>query len=440
MEFENSTQSITELQFRQNDDIVINVDHVGKMYKLFDQPIDRLKHTLFWRFGQKYGRDFWALHDISFQVRKGEAVGIIGRNGSGKSTLLQIIAGVLQPTIGSIEVKGRVSALLELGSGFNLEYSGRENIFLSGAILGLSKEEMLNRYDDILAFADIGEFIDQPVKNYSSGMFARLAFAVAISVEPDLLIVDEILAVGDYGFQQKCVARMRKMRDNGLTLLFVSHSPDSIRSTCNYGLFVDRGQIIYWGETDQAVNLYLNSVRQQTNQEMMQQQEDIAKSISVTKQLPGKLRYGTNHVQIEEVTLFNSQGEPCRAFKFGDEICLEVNFKTYIDLENLSVSFLIRDNAGVDLMGTTTFDEKVIFPFLPAGKNGKVHFRFTNNLRVGNFGISVALNRVSKPDYSDNVLFDQIDAVTTFVVVADLERPVHYKFYNPIDVQIGGFE
>ncbi len=171
------------------------------------------------------------------------------------------------------------------------------------------------------------------------------------------------------------------MRDNGLTLLFVSHSPDSIRSTCNYGLFLDRGQTIFWGETDQAVNMYLNHVRQQTNQEMMQQQEDIAKPVSVTKQLPGKLRYGTHHVQIEKVTLYNNLGEPCQAFQFGDEICIEVIYKTFIDLENFSVSFLIRDNTGVDLMGTTTFDERIKFPILRAGKQGKVYFRFINNLK-----------------------------------------------------------
>ena len=350
-----------QLSKQEEKDIIVSVRNVGKMYMLFNQPIDRLKHSLFNRFGKSYGREFWALHDISFDVRQGEAVGIMGRNGSGKSTVLNIIAGVLQPTLGEIHVTGRISALLELGSGFNPEYTGQENVFLSGAILGLSHDEMEARYDDIVAFADIGEYIDQPVKTYSSGMFARLAFSVAIAVEPDILIVDEILAVGDYNFQQKCIARMRQMRDNGLTLLFVSHSPDAIRSTCNNGLFLIDGQPAYWGEAEQAVNLYLNYLRQQANIGMMSQYAEISKPRPFTTKVGGKLRYGSGHVQIESVDLKNDINESCRVFALGDLIKIAVSFRTLINLENLSVSFLIRDNTGIDLMGTTTFDERIEF-------------------------------------------------------------------------------
>ncbi|MCS7352481.1 MAG: ABC transporter ATP-binding protein, partial [Thermoflexus sp.] len=178
------------------------------------------------------------MRNVSFEVRRGETVGIIGRNGSGKSTLLQIIAGTLAPTEGEVQVKGRVAALLELGSGFNPEFTGRENVYLNGAILGLSREEIDARFDDIAAFADIGEFIDQPVKVYSSGMYARLAFAVAVSLDPDILIVDEILAVGDLALQQRCATRLRQLRDNGLTLLYVSHSPDAIKSICQKALLL----------------------------------------------------------------------------------------------------------------------------------------------------------------------------------------------------------
>src|SRR5574341_116121 len=181
---------------------VISVRGVSKMYRLYDRPEDRLKQSLFWRFGRSYGREFWALRDVSFEVQQGEAVGIIGRNGSGKSTLLQIIAGTLQPTTGEVQIKGRVAALLELGSGFNSEYTGRENVFMNGAILGLGREEMEQRFDDIAAFADIGEFIDQPIKLYSSGMVMRLAFAVQAMVPKEVLIVDEALAVGDEAFQR----------------------------------------------------------------------------------------------------------------------------------------------------------------------------------------------------------------------------------------------
>jgi len=415
-------------------DEVISIRNVGKMYRLYDRPQDRLKEQLFWRFGKHYGREFWALRDVSFQVKKGETVGIIGRNGSGKSTLLQIIAGTLAPTTGEVRLRGRVSALLELGSGFNPLFTGRENVFLSGAIMGISRVEMERRFNEVAAFADIGEFIDQPVKTYSSGMFARLAFAVAISVDPDILIVDEILAVGDFGFQQKCVARLRQMREDGLTLLFVSHSPDAIKSICTKGLFLIEGRPVFWGNAEPAVNLYFNYVRQQANLEAMNHQNDIAHPISFQSNVPGALRYGTGHVQIEKVELTDDTGQPCRAFKFGDYITLNVYFKTYIDLDNLSVSFLVRDLTGIDLMGTTTFDENVRLPMMRSGTQSKVRFRFNNDLHVGNFGISVALHRVSQRNYSDNVLFDQVDGCASFIVIPDPDRPVHYKVYCPVEI------
>jgi lipopolysaccharide transport system ATP-binding protein len=416
------------------EDAMISVRHVGKMYRLYDRPQDRLKEQLLWRRGKHYGREFWALHDVSLEVYRGEAVGIIGRNGSGKSTLLQIIAGTLTPTNGEVRLRGRVSALLELGSGFNPEFTGRENVFLSGAIMGIDRAEMENRYADIVAFADIGDYIDQPVKTYSSGMFARLAFSVAISVDPDILIVDEILAVGDFGFQQKCVARLRQLRDNGLTLLFVSHSPDAIKSVCTNGLFLIGGQAVFWGQAEQAVNLYFNYIREHANQDAMRAQVDIAQPVAFQTPIAGRMRYGTGHAQVTQVAVLDALGVPGQAFKFADRLTLSVEFKAFIDLENLSVSFLVRDLTGIDLMGTTTFDEQIQIPPLAAGATGRVQFHFQANLRPGNYGVSVALNRVSHLDYSDNVLFDQTDGCATFIVMPDPDRPVHYKFYQPIEV------
>lgn len=416
--------------------LLVDVQQVGKMYKLFDEPIDRLKHTLFWRFGRSYGKDFWALKNVSLSVEEGDAVGILGRNGSGKSTLLQIIAGVIQPSEGNVTVRGRISALLELGSGFNPEYSGRENIFLSGAILGISHEEMEARYDEIQQFADIGEFIDQPVKLYSSGMFARLAFAVAISIEPDILIVDEILAVGDYGFQQKCISKMRKMRDNGLTLLFVSHSPNTIKDVCNKGLFLIDGQPVYWGGAEQAANEYFRYIRVLANEEALQNRVELSSPHPFETNIPGKLRYGTGHVQIDQVEIFNSNGNPQRSFVLGDEIDLQVTIKSFIDISGLSVSFLVRDMTGSDLLGTTTFDEHCILPELHVGQKVILSFRFINNLAPGNYGISVAITKVTKRDYSDNVLFDQVDACANFIVMVNPERPVHYKIYSPITISV----
>ena len=243
------------------DGTAIRVHGVSKRYLLYNRPQDRLKHAFLWRIGKGCAREFWALRDISFEVERGEVVGIIGRNGSGKSTLLQIIAGVLEPTCGEVNVCGRVSALLELGSGFDPEYTGRENVYMNGAILGLSRAEIDERFDAIAAFADIGQFIDQPVKLYSSGMFVRLAFAVATSFDPDVLVVDEALAVGDIQFQHKCMARIKQMVDRGVSVLLVSHAPDTVKRFCQRALWLEQGESRYLGEAGAAVENYLAFLR-----------------------------------------------------------------------------------------------------------------------------------------------------------------------------------
>lgn len=423
----------------EDDDLVISVRGVSKAYAIYDKPLDRLKQ-FFWQGTKQFYKPFWALRDVSFEVRRGESVGIVGRNGSGKSTLLQIIAGTLTPSSGEVEIRGRIAALLELGTGFNFEFTGRENVYLNGAIMGISRAEMEKRFDEIADFADIGEYIDQPVKTYSSGMFARLAFAVAVCIEPDILIVDEILSVGDMAFQQKCVSRMRQMRDNGLTLIFVSHSPDTVKSICQRGLFLIRGQSAYWGPAEQAVNLYFNFIREQTNKEAIKSQVDISKPVQFSSKVEGLLRYGTGHVQIQKADLLNSAGESTRAFQFGESIVLEATVKSHLDIENLSVSFLVRDMAGIDLMGTTTFDERCALPPLAAGEQVRVRFQFANCLREGNYGISLAINRVSQRDLSDNVLFDQVDGCAAFAVIPNPERPVYYKFHTPIQIECSPVE
>lgn len=253
------------------DDIVIKADQLSKAYRIWTDPSQRLISPLLAEAGrwlpgsagralnQKAAsgyRDFFALQDVSFEVKRGEAVGIIGRNGSGKSTLLQIIARTMQATRGSVKVKGRVAALLELGSGFNPEFTGRENVYLNGAVLGLTRREVDARFDDIAAFADIGDFMDQSVKTYSSGMTMRLAFAVQSAVEPDILIVDEALSVGDFFFQQKCAARMRALRERGTTVLLVAHDMASVRDLCQRVLYLCQGKMMFWGESQEAIALY----------------------------------------------------------------------------------------------------------------------------------------------------------------------------------------
>lgn len=244
-------------------EISIGVEGIGKCYEIYAKPVDRLKQMMMpklartlGRSGQNYYKEFWALRGISFDVRRGETVGIVGRNGSGKSTLLQMICGTLHPTLGSINVNGRIAALLELGAGFNPEFTGRENVFLSGLLYGISEEELREKYDDILAFAQIGDFIDQPVKTYSSGMYVRLAFAVAINVAPDILVVDEALAVGDEAFQRKCFARIEAIRNDGATVLFVSHSAGTVIELCDRAILLDQGELLAEGTPKNIVTTY----------------------------------------------------------------------------------------------------------------------------------------------------------------------------------------
>lgn len=246
-----------------SDDLSIHVDGLSKRYEIYSQPVDRLKQMILprarrWtRLAERaYFQEFWALRDVTFDVHKGETVGIVGRNGSGKSTLLQLICGTLTPTVGNLSVYGRVAALLELGSGFNPEFTGRENVYLNAAVLGLSRQEVDERFDDIAAFADIGTFIEQPVKTYSSGMYIRLAFAVAINVDPEILVVDEALSVGDEAFQRKCFARLNRIRENGATILFVSHSAGTVIELCDRALLLDSGEMLANGTPKFVVSRY----------------------------------------------------------------------------------------------------------------------------------------------------------------------------------------
>lgn len=416
-------------------EVLISLNDVGKVYHLFNKPVDRLKYTLFWRLGRTYGKEFWALRDISFDVRRGEALGIMGRNGSGKSTLLQIIAGVLQPSTGEVVVRGRVSALLELGSGFNPEYTGRQNVYLSGAILGISAKEMNERIDDIAAFADIGEFIEQPVKLYSSGMFARLAFSVAIAVDPDILVVDEILSVGDSEFQQKCAVRMRQMRDNGLTLLYVSHSTDSIKDICDKGIFLHDGQSVYWGSAQAATERYLKFIRERKWVKPAEPTKQSASSLVGQSAPSGSLRYGRGDAHITTVNITDEQNNPAGEFYYGEKIRIHIGFEAFVEIQHFSVNFTIRDNSGITVMGTNLFDEHIFLPDLSPGNTGSVTFEFVNQLRHGNYGVNISLNSVSDRDYLDNVELDWIAVAATFQVLHNPERPVWYKFHSPVDVK-----
>jgi len=414
---------------------LIRVRGVGKCYHIYDKPRDRLKQSVLGRF-KTYHRDFWALRDATFELRRGQSLGIMGRNGSGKSTLLQIIAGTLTPTLGTVEIRGRIAALLELGSGFHPEFTGRENIYLAGAILGITRPEMNRRIDEIIDFADIGQFIDQSVKTYSSGMHARLAFSVAVCVDPEILIVDEVLSVGDLGFRQKCVARINQLLCAGVTLLFVNHSPDIVKSLCHNGLVLVQGQPVFFGPAQEAADLYFNQIRHQSNEEAVKEQTGLAEPVAFGKTIPASLRYGSGHAQIRSVRLLDEAGTPRESFGFEQPIVIEVKIGAEVDLDRLTVSFVIRDATGVDLVGSSTGQEQVPLPRLSAGSGLTVRFRLANRLRPGAYGLCVGIERLPARGGQHRVLLDHADGCAAFRSLLKPGRPIRCKVHLPVEVEV----
>ncbi|OQX13760.1 MAG: ABC transporter ATP-binding protein [Thiothrix lacustris] len=354
-------------------EFAIKVDGVGKNYRLYDKPHHRLLQMLR---GEKkiYYRDFWAVNDVSFSVRKGETVGIIGRNGSGKSTLLQMICGTLTPTTGSIAVNGRVAALLELGAGFNPEFTGRENVYMNAAVLGLSHEAIDARFAQIAAFADIGDFIEQPVKTYSSGMFVRLAFAVIAHVDADILVIDEALSVGDAVFSQKCMRFLRQFKERG-TLIFVSHDMGSVLNLCERALWLHTGQLRQVGASKEVAEAYLQYTLQETYGQDVQLQEiqiapaampatveaenvapliDYGSEVQVHDNLLAANGWKTGDGEILDVRLEHLTASPSSVFRGGEKIRLVITAKIYQDMNSPILGFLVRDRLGQDLFGENT--------------------------------------------------------------------------------------
>jgi ABC-type polysaccharide/polyol phosphate transport system ATPase subunit len=339
---------------------MISVREISKLYRIYDSPTGRLKEILL-RGRRKYHRDFWALQDINLEVGTGEAVGIIGRNGGGKSTLLQIIAGVLQPTHGDVRVEGRVTALLELGSGFNPEYTGRENILLSGQILGIGEEEMRQRLDVIVQFAELEAFVDQPVKTYSTGMMMRLAFASAIHVDPDVLIVDEALSVGDVYFQRKSIDRMEYFRKSGKTVLFVSHEPQLIQRFCNRALWLERGQAAMCGDAREVVTAYQAFCAKLEDERLRnaaqnggisaQDHDEILRELRLTGS-----RWGNRKISFTRVEMINSDGEATWLFNSGDPITLRLQFESDQDYERPIFAIDIHRFDGVFVGSVNNYD------------------------------------------------------------------------------------
>lgn len=344
-------------------ELAISVEGVSKRYEIYEHPSDRLKQFIFPRLRQRlklspklYFHEFWALKDVTFSVKKGESFGIVGRNGSGKSTLLQIITGTLSPTSGLVSTEGKVAALLELGSGFNPEFTGRENVFMNAALLGLSRRQIEERFDAIAAFADIGVYLEQPVKTYSSGMLMRLAMAVQIQVEPDLLIIDEALAVGDALFQKRCYRRIEKLLDNGSTLLFVSHDQEIVRTLTHRAIFLNSGRLAKYGETSNVLFAYREFLQQQEQSEFLALQTATNHAFRV-QNASSKKTYGNCEVEILKVETLASDQKPQSVFCIGDQISIAIECICHIDIENLNVAFRILTKEGIKVTTWGTLNE-----------------------------------------------------------------------------------
>jgi lipopolysaccharide transport system ATP-binding protein len=420
-------------------EIAIKVEGLSKVYQIYDKPSDRLKQ-IFARDMKRYYREFWALKDVSFEIHKGETVGIIGRNGSGKSTLLQMICGTLNPTAGSITTNGRIAALLELGSGFNPEFTGRENIALSATLLGLTPQEILKCAPEIEKFADIGDFIEQPVKTYSSGMFVRLAFAVNIMSNPEIMVVDEALAVGDMAFQAKCITALKKLQANGSTILFVSHDMASVKSLCDEAIYLDNGRIVVGGDAGAVSERYMQRVREEMSIKDEAQQFISNHAISelnvgcdasaVRLQLNSsnlqffservsQFRYGTGSARILYAEVLNEEGIKISEADFNQVVKIFIFFESYTKA-NISVNYYIKDGKQNSIIGAGLFNLDI--PLISASENQQYVAIFTTKvpLSEGPYSINVELTTPLIP----NETAEFIDVINDAVVFRVLRHKV----------------
>jgi lipopolysaccharide transport system ATP-binding protein len=419
----------------------IVVESLGKKYDIYAKPADRLKQMILPRLGRMVGRhglayheEFWALRDVSFSVSRGETVGIIGRNGSGKSTLLQMICGTLHPTQGTVKTFGRIAALLELGAGFNPEFTGEENVYLSGLLYGISEGELRKRYDSILAFADIGDFIRQPVKTYSSGMYVRLAFAIAAHVDADTLVIDEALSVGDVRFTQKCMRFLREFQKKG-TLLFVSHDTGAVTNLCDRAVWLDKGQLLMDGPTREVVERYL-AEQHAADRQAAGQTVTVSASASADKALPGdsapadivdvrnetlrnadgvnkvevfdfdpdKLgsQYGAGQAVISGTRIVSDEGADCRLLTGGEMVSLLIDADVQAPIEAPIFGFYVKDRLGQRLFGDNTYMTYSGRPIsVPAGSRLQARFSFRMPvLPTGDYSVDVALATGSQDDHT----------------------------------------
>jgi lipopolysaccharide transport system ATP-binding protein len=437
-------------------DIAIKVEGLSKCYQIYDQPRDRLKQFVLPRLQsmlgkqpKQYYKEFWALRDVSFGVKKGETFGIIGRNGSGKSTLLQMICGTLNPTSGNIQTHGRIAALLELGSGFNPEFTGRENVYMNGAVLGLSREEVDQRFDDIAAFADIGQFIEQPVKTYSSGMMVRLAFAVAINVDPDILVVDEALSVGDELFQRKCFSRIEAVRAKGATILFVSHSGSQVIELCDRTVLLDNGEKIAEGMPKKIVGQYQKLLYAPDYKRALLRAQlllagienevlsmdgatpDAPKNASIVDLRLGEsydpnmrpsstIKYESNGAYIENAHIVNKSNCRVNSLIAGNRYWYRYTVRFDRRASNVRFGMLIKTVSGLELGGAqSAIALKDSLPTVEAGTYYRVEFAFVAALNAGTYFLNAGV--LGSTLGEDGYLHRLID-VAMFRVMPDSSR------------------
>lgn len=458
----------------------ISVNGLGKRYEIYSTPRDRLKQFIIPPLARLLGhrppaycQEFWALQDISFEIRKGEAFGVVGRNGSGKSTLLQLITGTLTPTTGTVETHGRVAALLELGSGFNPEFTGRENVYLNAMLLGMTQDEIDDRFDKIAAFADIGAYLDQPIKTYSSGMLVRLAFAVQVQIDPDILIVDEALAVGDALFQKRCFGRIEKLLSDGVTLLFVSHDQESVRTLTHRAILLKGGREVTISSSSQVLLAYRKLLHEEESAYFSQlipgQSEDksttaandamdkefIVASIdenpdAIPEPIPiqGRtdlLSFGDGGIEVSSVKTFNRDNEICAVFYPGDTIRIQVECISRIDTDHINVSVRIRSREGIKIYswGTLNQDMQVLSELsegevfwqrrIHAGERFHVWLECACTLGPNLYEVQAAVSYEGRPDYTEQRILHWKDEAAFFQT---LMRQDEYFFGGLTDLRM----
>ncbi len=418
----------------------IEFSAVSKSYSIYRSPGDRLKELLTFN-TKSFHRNFWALRDVSLEIRRGETFCVVGENGSGKSTLLQLVAGILAPTSGTLNVNGRVSALLELGSGFNPEFSGRDNVYLNGAILGFSAKQMDRRYQDIIEFAEIGEFIHQPVKTYSSGMVVRLAFAVAIHVDPDILLVDEALAVGDIYFRQRCMRKVHELRARGITILFVSHATGDIKALGDRALWLDHGEMKELGDVDKVITKYLAAMAQKDSNYLSHQkpdQDDEPFTQSVAPEVAGSLpnidhRFGDGRAEVLGIQVLDPAGYPLAMLVPESSIVVRISVRAKRTIRLPIVGFMLRNHLGMDFAGTNTTREGYVLPVLHPGDIHTVDFHLElPALYASTFSFSPAIADGTLDEYS---ICDWVDNAIA-LQMARTEAPIYGHMHLRCRVEV----